>query len=88
MKKNINWFGSPIPIPTHFVHSNLNPKVELDESPTAKQPHSPNLLSYQNHLQNDSLHSEAHLNSRHSLTSKQEKIKKHQIDEILVYSED
>lgn len=88
MKKSINWFSSPIPRPNHFADSNLHPQVELDESPTAKQPRSPNPLSYHTQLHHDSLRSEGHLTGHHSLASKQEKVEKHQINEILIYSED
>jgi len=86
MKKNINWFGSPIPKPTHFANSHLHPCVELDESPTPRQTRQPNSFIFHPQLQNASLYPETRINSPQPLTIKREKVDNNQIGEILVYS--
>lgn len=86
MKKNINWFGSPLPKPAHFADSHLHPRVELDESPTPRQTRLPNSLIFHPLHQNASIYPDIRVSSPQQLPTKREKVEKNQIEEILVYS--
>jgi hypothetical protein len=86
MKKNINWFGSPIAKPAHFADSHLHPHVELDESPIPRQARTRNSFSFHPPHHNGSLYPDLCVISPQQLITKREKAEKNQIEEILVYS--